>query len=1157
MPRTQIDELFRFKDRFMRSTNLERDFDDEDALVGYVVTPHIRTSLGRLISGLAPGSGQRAWRITGDYGTGKSSFAVAFARLLAGHKGVPSSVRRAVGTSVTNKSELGLLPVLVTGTRKAVAAPLLQSLHRALLATHTRGKRPRILGQIAQAAQRAGDGAVLDERIVELVLEANDYIARSGKGTGVLIVLDELGKFLEYAALHPDRQDIGFLQTLAETAARSGEKPLLVVGMLHQGFNAYAGQLSEVTQREWEKVAGRYEELHFDQPLEETAILIANALDIRTEKLSRRVISECEREMTEALGLGWFGARANHGSLIERAAKFYPLHPTVLPALVGLFRRFGQNERSLFGFLLSNEPFSLRAFAGQPVGPGRFYRLHNLYDYARASFGHRLSVESYRSHWNQVEAIVESHPEEDAVQLQVLKAVAILNLLDDNALLASEAALELSLHTPPASTRGDVRKAIERLQKGKRVLYYRGVAGGYCLWPHTSVNLEKAYREAGEALGRPERTSELIKDELDTRPLVARRHYIETGNLRHYEVRYVPVSELGTAVQPCHESHDGLILVPLCETEEEHQIALGFAKGKRLLDLPGLLVAVPKPLSALSGLVQECRKWDWVARNVPELNHDSSAAEEVSRQTATSRQILQKRLQSFIGLRLFGRESHLDWFCQGEPLQIENGRELLAKLSDICDEVYTEAPHIHNELLNRRSLSSAASAARMRLLERMCDQGGEPLLGMDPRKKPPEMSMYLSVLRESGLHGDVGASPGFTEPHPRKDSCRMRPSLRKIDALLKDKADAKVRVSEIFEQLMLPPYGVRCGLCPVLLTAYMMIHENDVALYEDGGFVRETGGHELRRLVKAPHTFELQLCRIGGVRKQVFLRLVKVLGLSSADELEGNILEVVRPLCVFVAELPEYAQRTRRLSEAARGVREALVRATEPVKLLYTELPEACGLKPFGSRRGGGPEGAEPFVSALRDVVLELKAAYPDLLTSMRENIRTAFDIPGTFDQVRDTLSDSAEGMLVSVTEPGLRAFLFRLFDSHLAESQWLESLGSFVCTKPPSKWTDRDADVFDEKLLHIAQKFRRVESLVFGGSSDSRYAESVRISVTRPDGEEVESVVRLAAQEEAVAKEIEATVMSLLSRAKRPGLAGVSRAVWRALSPAEEGERT
>ena len=73
---TNIAEIFDIKGRFLRSAHLERDFRDPSALYGYILTPGIRDSIERLASGLDPRSGQRAWRITGDYGSGKSSFAL-------------------------------------------------------------------------------------------------------------------------------------------------------------------------------------------------------------------------------------------------------------------------------------------------------------------------------------------------------------------------------------------------------------------------------------------------------------------------------------------------------------------------------------------------------------------------------------------------------------------------------------------------------------------------------------------------------------------------------------------------------------------------------------------------------------------------------------------------------------------------------------------------------------------------------------------------------------------------------------------------------------------------------------------------------------------------------------------------------------------------
>jgi hypothetical protein len=44
-----------------------------------------------------------------------------------------------------------------------------------------------------------------DAVVIDLLEEANAYVCRAGKGIGLLVILDELGKFLEFVALHPDR----------------------------------------------------------------------------------------------------------------------------------------------------------------------------------------------------------------------------------------------------------------------------------------------------------------------------------------------------------------------------------------------------------------------------------------------------------------------------------------------------------------------------------------------------------------------------------------------------------------------------------------------------------------------------------------------------------------------------------------------------------------------------------------------------------------------------------------------------------------------------------------------------------------------------------------------------------------------------------------
>lgn len=1145
MPEKKISDLFRIRNRFLRSAHLERDFQDPTAFAGYVVTDFARSCLGRVAYGLKPRSGQRAWRMTGDYGSGKSSFALLLAHLFAGYStSLPLEIRRAVDFHRVGVPPPNFLPVLVTCSRQALGTSILKSLYSALIQAYGRGVKSRLAIKAQHLLEAKQEPT--EDQVFELILEVNGQIISDSNGKGLLLILDELGQFLEFAALYPERQDVFLLQRLAEAASRSGDEPLFVVCLLHQGFNAYADRLNQPAQREWEKIAGRFEEIVFNQPVEQVANLISSAVNVSTQEIPRTQIHDLDRAMARTIELGWFGS-APTKNLLNCAPQLYPLHPTVLPVLIRTFQRFGQNERSLFSFLLSNEPFGLQAFSERRVHEEERYCLHNFYDYVRTNFGHRLVVQSYRSHWNLIDSVVESFTTEDELQVKVLKTVGILNLLNDDDLLPTQESIVCAIAGVEVAEQKQVRAALDRLHKEKRILYDRGRARGLCLWPHTSVDLEKAYDDGRRAIDTPQRVAGLIKDSLESRPIVARRHYIETGNLRHWDVRYCAVTELVGLLEQNTTESDGVILVPLCDTPAERKAAMEFVQHPEVKGRANVLLAVPQPLNNLAGLVQEMQRWEWISTNTLELNADKYAREEVSRQKAAAHLQLQKRIQSFIGWKQLNGQMMLEWFYQGRLLKLSDGRKLLAELSRIFDEVYAQAPRIHNELVNRRSLSSAAAAARMRLIERMFTNAALPFLGMNPKKKPPEMSMYLSVLKFTGLHRQHGDFWRIGEPHHRGDRCNVLPSLRRIREIVRAQPDSRVNVAGLLEELRKPPYGVRDGIIPLLLTVFAITHDKDVAFYKDGTFLRELGREAMLVLTKAPERFDIQYCKIEGVRTQLFQKLLAVLEVKPSRNREAELLDVVKKLCIFVARLPGYVLNTKKLSSVALAVRDVILNAREPVKLVFTELPQACGFDPIrGNATTNKP--VHLFVSTLKIALDELRAAYPCLQDRLREQIREAFDLSGSLQHFRTALGSRAQEILLTVTEPKLRALCLRLMDDNLPESEWLESLGSYLALKPPTKWHDAEEEMFNSELVQLATRFRRVESILFAVNNASKNVIGVRLAVMQANGVEHEQVVHFSADEEQQLRELQVQFGAILAKDRRLGLVAVSRAIWTTL---------
>ena len=440
-----IADFFHVPARFLRSVQLERDFHDVAALAHYVVTPHMAEAFRRIADGLRTNSGCRAWRLTGDYGVGKSSFALVLAHLFQDRSPLPvSRIADAIGWPNDGLDPPALIPLLVIGSRESIVSALARGIAESLRRRKpARGRLPKALAQLIDEAgqvEAEGDAAAL-ERLI-------DAVRTNAKGAGVLLIIDELGKLLEHASQRHEHEDVFVLQRLAEMAARSGDQPFILIGMLHQGFHAYAERLPSRVRHEWDKVAGRFEEIVFDQPLAHTAALVAGALNVDPRRLPKPVHNAARDAASATAETGWVGGDTTSAAALD-AARLYPLHPMLLPVAVRFFARFGQHERSLFGFLLSSEPFAVHAFATRCVAPDAWYGLTEFYDYVRAAFGHQLAGASYRNHWLRIVATIDAAGDLGPVEERILKIIAILDLLDAEDLLATDRAIAAAL-TPVA-----------------------------------------------------------------------------------------------------------------------------------------------------------------------------------------------------------------------------------------------------------------------------------------------------------------------------------------------------------------------------------------------------------------------------------------------------------------------------------------------------------------------------------------------------------------------------------------------------------------------------------------------------------------------------------------------------------------------------------
>ena len=1051
MKAPRLCDVISVRGRFHSSVNVPRDWRLGMDRTAYIVTPEIRELTERIVKETEAHGGVRSWSITGPYGSGKSAFALFLADLLAG-----DPPTHAVGQMIREECSLhpgGFVPVLLVAERNPLGPALTRALADAVdeispsLAKEVRGYRPSSGAGVAEAFARVARN-----------------VQSRGYG-GLLVIVDELGKFLEFAEANPTEGDVFLLQQVAEESQRS-EAPILFVTILHSGFADYLPVNDEVRRAEWQKIQGRFRDVAFQPPAEQMIALVAQAIESQAPgPLAEAWAQEVERVARR----GGVLAEATRHIPVDLLHRCVPLHPVTTLLLWPLFRsKVAQNERSLFAFLTSGEGFGFQDYLRCTAWDGGelpFLRPAWLHDYIPWALGARAFLGDRAATWALIEDGIRKLPPDTPPGTEdVLKTLGLLSMYGGGVgLPASKAVID-------AAVGFDSGPALEVLEE-RSLIVFRRHAGGYALWEGSDFDPNAAYSEARKRVGFGD-IVERLKRSLALRPVVARRHYAETGTLRFLEVDVVPAG-LDNVVEALDKptTADGRVVYVIPSDGETwapvaEQVRVVTAGDERLLRL----LAVPKSFVDIERALADVECWGWVLENTPELRGDRVARREVRSRHSVAMELLERLAGQLFGLAGSPFQPALSaWVAGGKIHQIRSARHFQRWISRRCAQVFASAPTLHNELLNRRTLSSAAAAGRRNLLQGMVEKANEPRLGI--RGTPAEASMYEAVLRKSGFHRE--GEHGWRLGAPSGD---WQPAWDTALAFLEATTNARRPVGELLDELRSPPFGILDGALPVLITVLLLVHGDEVALYEDGVFVPEFRIEVIERLVRSPGTFEIQSHRLDSAQLAALQELRSVLPVRDVGRIRvdaADLLPIVKLLIGFVFKLHPFVRKTKRLDplEAA-AVRDRLLGARDPRTLLFEELPEALGIT-----LDGGADAAE-FARRLHRSLIGLAHAYRRLLDEIERPLRETFGLNGSAVTARTTLAARARPLAEFAGDGPLGLFVREAAANH-PDRDWRETLGRVLQGGlPPTHWSDRDLTVFRVRLQEVAGEFARLEEL-------------------------------------------------------------------------------
>ncbi|MCC4832821.1 AAA family ATPase [Shewanella sp. 10N.7] len=995
------------------------------------------------------GSEQRAYTLTGPYGSGKSTIALYLSSLLS----QDAKVRKLATAKLKNAN--GLLDSFTSRFKvskgwkvvkhvcglESPANAILASLYKALEINFT-------TEEVAQ---------LNDEQCLSKIKET---LAIKQNFDGVLFLLDEMGKALDFQSRA--NKDLHLFQSLADIAQQSST-PVLLIGFLHQSFTDYAKNKDAKAQNEWAKVQGRYRDLSFNPSIDESLVLVGDSLT-KEETLSLKLI-DTHANVVQQVANSFEKQERNVSALM----KTLPLDPLVSLLLGPISRRrFSQNERSLFGFLASHEKLGFREFLTENYHTKdndlQLYKPEKLWDYLHHTLHHLIITSSDSKAWLEgCDAIYRASQKGSALHISITKVIALLTIFGFHHHLHARKDFLIQYFKARGELELNIIDALEELERWT-VIIYRQKHDALFVFQGSDIDIHNLVLEKIESVSEGVDWTKVCDS---SQNILATAHYHKSGTMRWANTKLINKvdSELISSLQDIPLSGTSYLTFllpanPLVEKElQRYESELDYA-----------VIGSNTSLNSLKNSAIEFIALKQIENEEEKINHDQIAKNELANRMKHAAQSIEMELSAAF--------SKATWLYKGEHF---SKLPLSAISSRVADNIFHAAPEVINELINRSKPSGSANSAIRKLMNAMLTSGDIEDLGFDNDSFPPEKGIYLSCLKNKGWHTKTGE--GFVFPNEWDKSSSNFDS--KMHGLWLDgfefikSSNEMVTLDQLYRRWMMPPFGLTTGLCRIYGLALLKSLEGKVAYYDLDStkqfiFIPELDEELVTKIYKHPKEAGVRYFEISEIQTHLLDTLAKAtIGSRKEDD---TVLEIAKHIVKIVHTLPAWVKKTsgesfssnkssNGLTREARAFRNKVIAANDPYKLILEDLPEVFDLDKSDKNLD------EKLGQRLKTAIQDLSAQHDMLLSGFKQIVTTNLSA-----EFNDDLKKRCKLIVDTAQRPNVKELASRIIKFIDGKSTF-ELVVNLATGVPERNWTDKHLRNGLDELQNLCIQFRRIES--------------------------------------------------------------------------------
>ena len=1017
--------------KFSTSVNIER---DNNKVLNYIVTANARQAIGTIVNSFT--TGIHSFCLIGSYGTGKSSFILALQNCLSG---------KVTGKNLlfNNKGQFNEYKNFEFLNIVGDYQPLISLLQKYVSSSDTNEKN------FFNAL----------DNLYKKVQKQNKFL---------FIVIDEFGKVLEHAAKNNPEKEMYFLQKFCEYV-NDTSKNIILLTTLHQSFSAYAKGLKLEQKQEWTKVKGRIQDIVFKEPIEQ----LLNLAAIRIAE-KRNDIDKVAADKLYDLAINT--KFANGDLKKDVAVSLYPMDVFSAYVLTQANQRYGQNERTLFTFLEQKGEGSISSFN---VSGNRLYNLAKVHDYIIYNFHSFLNEANTDStNWSGIKVAIERveglnlSSEDIEKSISLVKVIGLLGIFASSSMVVDLPFLEE--YASLAMGYKDIAPIVKKLEQTK-IIRFAKYKSKYILFEGTDVDIEMGLYNASVECKRTEDFIDKLKSLFEFKVSIANSHYYRTGTPRffEYQITSTPISKF------VPNEIDGVINLVFCRKEDISQIE------EQCLSYTGLPIAycIFKNSDLIIDHIFEIDKLNWVRDYYVADENDKVANKEIDNLLEYEKSILNKIVID----SLFS--NNVEWIFNGKSVEaIDSQKNLIRFVSHIADTIYFATPIFKNELINKHKPSGTMTVARHNFLLSLLENRNKADIGFEADKFPPEKSIYLTLVKHTGMHKEEPIGYSFGAP--------TEVSFKRIwdagEEFLKSTQGKPRKLGDLQKILLSAPYGLKRGLVDCWLPTFLIAKKNDYALYSDNTFVPSINREVLELIQRTPNSFTVKSFKIEGVKQVFFDKYREAINLRETSLSDTSFVETIKPFLVFYNRLDNYAKTTKDISTNAKKFRDVISKAVDPEKTFFEDLPEALGFKEVVLAQN--PEAIDSFVSVLHDCIRSLRSCYDDFIKSIEEQILKVLKIKETdFTVYKPIINNRYKFVKVELMPNDIKNFYSRLIGNYDDRKNWIESICFVILNKALDKIKDSEKSFL---LMSLKDRLFQLDDYVeMHKSSDENI---VRLHITQ-----------------------------------------------------------